>query len=171
MYIIDVDKDFISEASTGEKYLRFPMHDGANQKYYIPTVIRVSKFTRGEQIENEVWDLVKTLIKMNRSSFYWIFGDDAIDCITEMTYQEAKAEYDKWQEKIEQMKEIKIGDELINFRGEKYIVYKIDDNRLYGVDFAHYPPKSECFGSYDLTTTGRSFPMLAEMLAKIKEET
>lgn len=170
LYSIMLDKDYISEACTGETHLRIPMSDPANEKYYIPTNLEINELNGQAKVESDVWDFVKTLIKMDRSDFYRIFGDDSIDCITEMTYLEAKIAYDKWKKNKKSAEDVKIGDEVINFRGEKYIVYQKEKDSLYGINLSCYPPKCDCFGSGFVNTTGRSFPIFAETLAKIKEK-
>ena len=119
------------------------------------------------KVENEVWEFVKALYGLSDEELYEIFPNG---CPYEMTYSEAKAQYDSWKKS---KSEIRIGDELINHIGETYVIYDVDDHIAYGINLDKYPCSQECFpveDDYYPKRTGRTFPEFAELLKKMREE-
>lgn len=64
----------------------------------------------------------------------------------------------------------KIGEEVINHRNERYIIYRVDKNHkiAYGMDFfsTKYPPSTEVFPLYNVTKTGRFFDDIRKVFAQ-----
>ena len=114
-----------------------------------------------QDIEDEVW---ATAIKIDIASEDWNWN--------EMTYREAKAEYERWKADREQ---IHIGDEVeYDYScndSVKFVVIGTNNGMAYGFK---YPCETDDVGEYceleDIRRTGRSFPEIVAVLKKMREE-
>lgn len=123
-------------------------------------------------IEDEVWEFARKLSCMKYEETRDCFGigyEDEYDVLNAFTYSEAKARYEAWKK---QKDEFHIGDELLNRHGVPYIIYKSGEDRAYGINFDEFPVRMEVFPTKNYTPhkTGRTFPEIAELLKKMKEE-
>lgn len=113
-----------------------------------------------QDIEDEVW---ATAIKIDIASEDWNWH--------EMTYREAKAEYERWKADREQIHigdevEYECCDELVRF-----IVTGICGRTAYGFKIScDYDDVGEYCDIEDLRKTGRSFHEIADALKKMGEE-
>ena len=123
-------------------------------------------------IENEVWELLKTIgntpagqrVEIFETINYW-------DIVDNLTYPEVKAKYEAWKTEFE---EIHVGDEVEYDSCDetvRFVVTGTDGKRAYGI-------KSPCdyydCGEYNnldlLRKTGRHFTEIEELLKKMGDE-
>lgn len=116
-----------------------------------------------EQIENEVWDLVKTITYMGYDDFVSCFGDKIEEPIYELSYSEVKAKYEAWK------KQIRVGDE-VEFGGAKGLVYIVGEEMLEGAYLNCDGLVPFCWNKKDCRKTGKHFYEIAELLNKIRGE-
>jgi len=133
---------------------------------------RLTPYTEPDRkaIEDEVWEFASMLMNMHpdvAEDIYWSMnGGKGIGVAAEMTYQEAKAMYEAWKKRKE---EIHVGDEVEDNYGTRGIVFGIDGTDLLGVCWedermSHFFwPKSYC------RKTGRHFSEAEELMKKIRE--
>ena len=129
-----------------------------------------------ESIENEVWDFVRCVHKMNGDDYHECFDIDDVsdeDYCTKYSYQEAKAKYDAWKKSKE---EIHVGDEVF-FKGdphkEKAIVLRLYQPKL------HKPISDVLWADGSVETkvlveklmrTDRHFDEVEKLLERMKAE-
>lgn len=116
-----------------------------------------------EPTVNEAWDFVKALYGLSDEELYEIFPNG---CPYEMTYSEAKAKYDAWKQKKE---EVRVGDEVM-YHGTKYVVFRklLMSNVLY-MEGLNSHPQTTIFSSNEVTKTGRHFDEVEKLLKKMEE--
>lgn len=121
-----------------------------------------------DDTEDNVWEFAMTCLKMDGADFYKCFGCSMVDCLTELSYHEAKAKHEKW--KAEKA-EIRVGDEVEYECGGivRFVVFGIVGNKVYGFK---YPCNYDDVGEYCdidmLTKTGRHFDSIEKLLEEIK---
>lgn len=122
------------------------------------------------EAEDEVWEFIGHLINVSPSvteDIYWsINGGKGIEVAVEMSYQEAKAKYDAWKKRKD---EIHVGDEVISTFGDKMVVthhWNQNDGTTGVSGFS-----ADCSGLYydeiEVEKTGRHFPEVEELLKKL----
>lgn len=146
-------------------------------KYYVPETTDRKAI---EDAQEEAWSLAKKIALTVPSGGLTIneikdcYGSDkdfADDVFKDFSYQEAKTKYDDWKAKRGQ---IHVGDEVKptnlsadSVYNEPWVVTMIDvRGGLWGIGekvHGHH------LGKDDVVKTGRSFPEVAELLKKIKE--
>ena len=155
-YIIDLNPDCVD----GE-FLKIPIRV-AGENLWIKTKASLTPYNESDRsvIEDEVW---ATAIKIDIASEDWDWQ--------EMTYREAKAKYDAWRAERD---EIHVGDEVeYECCGEfvTLIVTGTVGKRAYGFKiFCDFDDVGEYCDIEDLRKTGRSFPEIADVLKKMREE-
>ena len=107
---------------------------------------------------------------MDGSDSVDVFGGFSVDSFTKYSYQEAKAKYEAWKDKI------RVGDE---------VVYADDPNKEKAIVLRLYQPKQyrtladilcedgtvvKMIKVENLAWTGRHFDEIADLLKKMKEE-
>lgn len=128
-----------------------------------------------EAIEDEVWSLAREIaycMSLSACEDAGMLCDDdiytsATGVLEKLSYQEAKAKYEAWKKRKE---EIKVGDEVILYENTKMIVVQITDNREYvqGID-----ENGECYESIEVNSvkkTGRHFSDIEKLLKKMRGE-
>ena len=155
-YIIDLNPDCVD----GE-FLKIPIRV-AGENLWIKTKASLTPYNESDRsvIEDEVW---ATAIKIDIASEDWDWQ--------EMTYREAKAKYDAWRAERD---EIHVGDEVeYECCGElvTFIVTGTDGKRAYGFKiFCDFDDVGEYCDIEDLRKTGWSFPEIADVIKKMREE-
>lgn len=168
-YIIDTSKCYGCAYNKTEKELDIYFQYLSDIPIRLKNVIPYTEPDR-KDIEDEVWEFARHLINMSPSVTEDIYrsmnGGKGIGVAVEMTYQEAKAEYDAWRKEKE---EIHVGDEVEDNYGTRGIVFGIDGTDLLGVCWedermSHFFwPKTYC------RKTGRHFSEAEDLLKKIRE--
>ena len=156
-YIIDVGKDRVSKG--GKLELLCEVENSLPQ--YIHTAIDARPYTEPDRkaIEDEVWEFAWKIYSMDIGEYAELFDDKG--CPSD--YQEAKAKYEAWMEKED---EIKIGDEvtLTNGRTTSVVIGFCygSANLLYDNGDVGQYPKDGC------QKTGRHFPEVVQLLEKMR---
>lgn len=125
-----------------------------------------------EAIENEVWKLAQEMDKMDVDEFANCFNKPWHSAgPSSFTYYEAKAKFDAWKKKKE---EIHVGDEVeyeISGKVVRFVVLKIYNEVAYGFK---YPFNREDIDDYcvidTLKKTGRHFDEVESLLKKMEED-
>ena len=118
-------------------------------------------------IEDEVWEFLGEILEIDGCDYVNLFDSETIDCLTEMTYSEAKAKYEAWKKKKE---EIRVGDEIVGIYsdGEKsppLVVFKVEGNYYYGI----YSKTGEFVqGGLNYEKTGRHFEEVEKLLESMR---
>lgn len=171
-YIIDIpeehENDYIAETPFGKR-LFFPLRI-TDVTYSLPTHLQVEEYTddNREEIENEVWGFARHLINVSPSvteNIYWSMnGGKGIGVATEMTYQEARAQYEAWKQKKE---EVHVGDEVTSKFGDGVVIDIVADESVHvlGED-GHWNEYAD--GEY--RKTGRHFDEVEKLLERMKAE-
>ena len=152
-YIIDLPEEFAE----------------ATKEYWEKTVgMQLEPYTELDcckSIEDEVWELANYMGRMSLTERDLCFGFPLPQEVTmNLSYQEAKAKYEAW---VKKKNEIHVGDEVIYHRN-KYIVGYVGEDEVYHL-------VDQCWlrvivqGNYQLIKTGRHFDEVEELLKKIKE--
>lgn len=125
-------------------------------------------------IEDEVWGFVRIITDMTEKQREECFGGSTCDLDEYMTYKEAKAKYEAWKKKKE---EIRVGDEVEhttasgNPVGLKCVVTKIvDDEILKGITQTGEVVTCSSQIKRWWRKTGRHFDEVEELLMKMKEK-
>lgn len=124
-----------------------------------------------EQIENEVWGFASMLMNMHHDvaeDIYWSMnGGKGIEVAAEMTYQEAKAKYEKWKA---EMAEIRVGDEVcyVEDHQKKIVVTNTYSDGFDAIDNNGnlYIRRNPAMWK----NTGRHFDEIEELLKKMGED-
>lgn len=117
-----------------------------------------------ERAHEEAWRLASEL--MWSVSAEEIYDMPASHVFRDMTYSEAKAKYDQWKADKEK---IHVGDE-ITIRGQKRVITSIDEEDIMAIDSDGATYGFPYDDINDIKRTGRTFPEVAELLKKMKEE-
>lgn len=119
-------------------------------------------------IEDEVWELVKVIEKMEYDDYEKCFSNyGGHEAFFDRPYREAKAKYDAWKKSKE---EVHVGDEvkIANTIGVVTRVPEYDEQRV------HYIAESGtvyCNNAYaDIVKTGRHFDEVESLLKKMEED-
>ena len=170
-YIIDIPNAdvsrWIGETPFGKK-LYVPISVENGKEYNIGTEIYVEEYTESDRqaIENEVWEFAKIFMDDMGVDDLEVVNGDTIKRYFAMTYQEAKARYEAWKKKKD---EVRVGDEVILYDNVKMIVTQVDHGTsIQGVD-----ENGECYECIErnvVKKTGRHFPEIIELLKKMREE-
>lgn len=158
-YVIDIpdDIDFVEfYKSKNNKFLE------NRDIVSISTLEKYEDMTEAEkvEIEEKTWDIAWEILNMGSKDYNQIFDEWR----SPANFQEVKIKYNRWKLR----KELKMGDEVVNFGGEKAIVLKLYDDG--GMDLL-WSDGSAGFNDYGtFYKTGRHFPEIAEVLNKLKEE-
>ena len=167
-YIINVSDEAIELMGGYISIFVEPVFKTGDCKHY---ALRISKediepYTEPnlEDIENEVWDLVKTITYMGYDDFVSCFGDKMEEPIYELSYSEVKDKYEAWKK---QKDEIRVGDE-VEFGGAKGLVYIVGEEMLEGAYLNCDGLVPFCWNKKDCRKTGNHFYEIAELLKKIK---
>lgn len=118
-------------------------------------------------IEDEVWELAKKLISMSENEVSDMIGytTNFGEVMYNMPYQEAKAKYEAWKKKKD---EIHVGDEIVLDENVKMIVTRVDhETFIQGVD-----ENGECYECIECNAvrkTGRHFDWIEELLKKMRD--
>lgn len=172
-YIIDIPKeyesDWVNKSSRLGFELCFPIYEtSTNKKYHTPTGLKLESYIEPDRkaIEDEVWEFATTCIKMDGADSVDVFGGYSLDSFTKYSYQEAKAKYDAWKKRKD---EIHVGDEVVLYENVKMVVTQVDHGTsIQGVD-----ENGECYESIDCNVvkkTGRHFAEIEELLKKLGGE-
>ena len=116
--------------------------------------------------EDNAWEFAMTCLKMDGADFYKCFGCSMVDCLTELSYHEAKAKFDAWKKE----KKILVGDEVIYNSRTRAVVLKPETKERYGTILATSELATISASHDDLEKTGRHFPEVAQLLKKMREE-
>lgn len=123
------------------------------------------------ETEDEVWGFVRIITDMTECERKECFGGSTCDLDEYMTYQEAKAKYDAWKKKKE---EIRVGDE-VEYECDgivRFVVTGIKNSTAYGFRQMYEYDDVSDVGEYCdidmLKKTGRHFPEVAELLKKMR---
>ena len=169
--IAEISEEFLSKAGLlCEPYTDIDIKEKAEEfsRGYDEGWDAGSKFHEAEKesIEDEVWELAIACLKMDGSDFFNAFGSSMVDCLTEFSYQEAKAKFEAW---LKQKDKIHVGDEVnpINdtWRG---VVVNVDNGDL--TIMGSRGISSNGYESKYFSKTGRHFDEVAELLKKMREE-
>ena len=121
-----------------------------------------------EQGRNEAWEVVKKIAKMPTDESEPIFNKFGLHSIMECyTASEAIEKLKAWEQKKEK-DDIHIGDEVVYYDDSevKFIVTKVINNRISGINATgEFSNKNAIYWR----KTGRTFPEIAQVLAKMKE--
>lgn len=118
-----------------------------------------------EDIEDEVWNFARTINYMGYDDFISCFGGKTEEKVYELSYSEAKAEYEAWKK---QKDEIRVGDEVKLFGRAKGLVYIVGEEMLEGVYSNCDRLIPFCWRKKDCIKTGKHFPEITELLKKIR---
>lgn len=161
-YIIDIPDDRVCDYA-GSTHLLIP-YIMAGHKGHHDTGLNLTPYTEPDRkaIEDEVWRFARGLLN---------YTDDDWETITNMLlldipYQEAKAKYEAWKKK---KNEIRVGDEVTLDYNVRLVVVTIDNGTsVQGID-----ENGECFECIELKElekTGRHFDEIEELLKRMKEK-
>ena len=174
-YIIDIpdehEFDWVNKSSRLGFELCFPINETAtNKNYYIPTGLKLESYTEPdrEAIDDEVWEFVRCVHKMNGDDYHECFDIDDVsdeDCCSKYSYQEAKTQYDAWKKLKE---EIHVGDE-VEYCGDNCVVVYVGADEVYHVSDKHWS-RYVVQGRQFLTRTGRHFSEVENLLERMREE-
>ena len=115
----------------------------------------------------DAWEFASMLMNMHpdvAEDIYWSMnGGKGIGVAAEMTYSEAKAKYEAWKKKKE---EIHVGDE-VKYRGDNCVVVYVGADEVYHLSDKHW---SRCVvqGRQFLTKTGRHFEEVEKLLERMR---
>ena len=123
-----------------------------------------------KDIEDEVWEFVRTVTDMTEAQRIQCFGGATCNLDDYLTYQEAKSKYEAWEAWLKQKDVITVGDEIISVD---------DDVKAIMLDCADYESiyvmtEHGCVERWKdldgVKKTGRTFPEVAELLDKMRGE-
>ena len=112
------------------------------------------------EIEEETWNIAWEIFNMSSKDYNQIFDEWR----SPANFQEVKIKYNRWKLR----KELKMGNEVVNFSGEKAIVLKVYDDG--GMDLLWSDGSAGFNNDGTFYKTGRHFPEIAEILNKLKEK-
>lgn len=123
-------------------------------------------------IEDEVWEFVRCVHKMNGDDYHECFDIADVsdeDYCTKYSYQEARAKYEAW---LKQKGELHVGDEIVGIYSDDektppLVVLKVEGDYYYGM-YSKTGSFVQCGLNYE--KTGRHFPEVAELLEKMRGE-
>jgi hypothetical protein len=126
-------------------------------------------------IEDEVWEFATICTKMNGADSVDVFGGFSLDSFTNYSYQEAKAKYEEWRKRKD---EIRVGCEVQHKKmpGLKIYVTDMDENSFGGFalcnveEVCDYGDRFSGCDIHQYKPTGRVFPNIVELLKKTKED-
>lgn len=113
----------------------------------------------------DVWEFVRTVTDMTEAQRMQCFGSATCDLDEYYTYQEAKAKYEAWKKKEE---DIRVGDEVV-YHGNKYVVGYVGADEVYHIVDQNWI-RVVVQGDYQIFKTGRHFNEVEELLKKMKEK-
>ena len=116
------------------------------------------------EAEDEVWDFVRIITDMTECDRKECFGGSTCDLDEYMTYQEARAQYEAWEQKKE---EVHVGDEVTSKFGDGVVIDIVADESVHvlGED-GHWNEYAD--GEY--RKTGRHFDEVEKLLERMKAE-
>lgn len=119
----------------------------------------------------DAWEFVRTITDMTEAQRMQCFGGTTCDLDEYYTYQEAKAKYEAWKKKEE---EIRVGDEAIplDAQYDTMVVTKLwtGEYRDEWADIIASDGKLFSFLKTSIKKTGRHFNEVEELLKKMKEK-
>lgn len=155
-YLIEVPDE------TGQAYYNIAPYTEPNNK---DNAMWMDGYEKGvEAGRDDAWEFVMKCLKMDGNDFYEIFNSCDALCLTNLSYQEAKAKYESWK----RTKEIRVGDE-VRYHGNKYIVGYVGADEVYHIIDRNWI-RTVVQGDYQIHKTGRRFDEVAELLKKMREE-
>jgi len=174
-YVIEIPDERVGDF-VGSTHLLMP-YTMAEHKGHHDTGLSLTPYTEPDRkaIEDEVWEFATICTKMNGADSVDVFGGFSLDSFTNYSYQEAKAKYEEWRKRKD---EIRVGCEVQHKKmpGLKIYVTDMDDNSFGGFalcsveDVCDYGDRfSEC-NVHQYKPTGRVLPNIVELLKKMKEE-
>ena len=197
-YIIDIpdehEFDWVNKSSRLGFELCFPINEAAtNINYYIPTGLKLESYTEPdrEAIEDEVWEFARRIICPSDCcedsiSAYTkeIFNKEGWEIrgiFNDLSYQEAKAQYDAWKKERDEESQIRVGDEVqYSLSGYEYtfIVFGKENDTLYGIRSDCGDGLADVYDGWEtcdrldrtLVKTGRHFDEVEKLLKKIEED-
>ena len=117
--------------------------------------------------EDNVWEFAMKCLSMDGNEFCDVFDSCDALCLTNYSYQAAKAKYDSWRKRKD---EVCVGDEVTEKSGLwKGIVMNIDDTD----DLTIMDSSGKSCNGYKkkhFRKTGNHFNEIAELLKKMSEE-
>ena len=124
-----------------------------------------------ETIENEVWEFVRIITDMTECERKECFGGSTCDLDEYVTYQEAKAKYEAWKKKKE---EIRVGDEVkfLSLAKSGVVVSEDDTPNVVGDKAFNVVWEDGSTGYHykkDLFRTGRHFDEVEELMKKMRD--
>lgn len=125
---------------------------------------------------DEAWECARRITCLPQDGGISNSGLDAIFEISDiqeiMKNFSASEALEKIREYEENKNKIQVGDEVESFLGEKYIVYKLSDDRktAYGLDLTDYPVKQNVFTVSKAKKTGRHFDEIEVLLEKMRKK-
>ena len=176
-YIVDLPEAYTSKSALFGDILSIPICLESGKRYGIPTGIKLEPYTEPdrkaiEDAQEEAWKMAsKCLWDITNSQSRVIFGMDCVYVPRDMSYQEAKAKYESWKAKRDELSQIRVGDE-IDIDGEITVVTMINKyGEILSVDCDgmtyYYNVESQLKRA---KKTGRHFDEVEELLKKIKEK-
>ena len=183
-YIIDIpdEEETMWEGFNGDLFIPITMNKGT--RTWVNTDLKMTPYTEPDRkaIEDEVWSLAREIaycMSVQECIDTGMLHDDDIydsasGVLEKLTYQEAKAKYDSWKKKKEQ---VRVGDEVeYDGCGEKvrFIVTGIKDSTAYGFRQIYEYEDVSDVGEYCdidmLIKTGRHFDEVEELLNKMRDQ-
>lgn len=174
-YIIDVPNSFV-DITNG---LHIPIDKEGD--FRIDTGLKLTPYTEPnkdnamwmdgyekgvEAGRDDAWELIKDINYLEYDDFVACFSGMTEEQVFELSYQEAKSQYEAWKN---QKDRIRVGDEVTLHNNVKLVVVTID----HGTSVQGIDENGECYEYIELdelTKTGRHFDDVEELLKKMKEE-
>ena len=168
-YIIDIPDDRVCDF-VGSTNLLMP-YEMAGHKGHHNTGLELTPYTETDRevIENEVWGFAKLFMDDMGVDDLEVVNGDTIKRYFAMTYQEAKAKYEVWKRKKD---EIHVGDELKDDGNIRAVVLDIIGEDYMSYDYEVFTENGIIDGWQKgiVVKTGRHFPEVGWLLKRMSEE-
>ena len=175
-YIIDIpdEEETMWEGFNGDLFIPITMNKGT--KTWVNTDLKMTPYTEPDRkaIEDEVWSLAREIaycMGLQECIYAGMLHDDiynsASGVLEKLTYQEAKAKYDAWKVKND---EIRVGDEVYDhtISGTGIVTNVVNKNM---VDIMWDDGSvNDSVSVEDLRKTGRHFSQVEELMKKMRWE-
>ena len=167
-YIIDIPEDRIGDF-VGSTHLLMPYTMAGHMGHH-DTGLELTLYTEPDRktIEDEVWEFVRIITDMTEKQRIECFGGASCDLDEYLTYRDAKAKYEEWRKRKDEIHEY---DEIISeVPDNKAIIVCIDIWGQWHCINADGSFMVEINQQGYWKKTGRSFPELGDVLKKMREE-
>lgn len=180
-YIVDLPDAYTSESALFGDILSIPICLEGGKRYGVPTGIKLEPYTEPDKDEirqmahEEAWEFARRIIcpsdccedsiSAQTKEIFNKEGWETKGIFNDLSYQEAKAKYDAWKQKKE---EIRIGDE-VRCMDRVGIVVRIDSMDG-GSNVIWEDGATAYIGIKDLTKTGRHFNEVESLMERMREQ-